>query len=222
MEDGGLGSVIAGGGGATGPGEGGGGGGVHHHRWGGSAGGCIGGMASGVRAAWLARLSKSATDWLTIEQHESMEACASKLRADGYETLVATTPLTEGAEPLYGGAPADGKEWARQRVAILFGSEGSGLSPAALRLADVRVSVPQLGMTQSLNVAACAAIVLGEALRRRSAPLSSASIAAEPPMRLSEEEQQALEAKLMPNPGAKPPRLHNKARAKYAMRELFR
>ena len=54
-----------------------------------------------------------------------------------------------------------------RRVALLFGSEGSGLSAEALALADVRLSVAQCGMTQSLNVAACATLVIGEALRLR-------------------------------------------------------
>ena len=85
------------------------------------------------------------------------------------ELLVATTPQTDGAIPLYGdsggagagggggvggvgvggvgggGGGAGGAEgaWARRRVALLFGSEGSGLSAEALALADVRLSVPQ-------------------------------------------------------------------------------
>ena len=88
------------------------------------------------------------------------------------ELLVATTPQTDGAIPLYGdsggagagagagggggggggvggggggdcGAGGAGGAWARRRVALLFGSEGSGLSAEALALADVRLSVPQ-------------------------------------------------------------------------------
>ena len=173
-------------------------------------------MTPEVRAAWLSKLSKSASDWLVIEEHASITACAEALRADGYDTLVATSPLTEGAVPLYGG---DG-EWARRRVAIMLGSEGSGLSDAAMGLADLKVSVPQVGMTQSLNVAACAAIVLSEALRLRNLPRGGVPAAEGDALgqgapRLSEVEQQALEARLMP--ALTPPRLHNKAQTKAAM-----
>ena len=70
-----------------------------------------------------------------------------------------------------------------RRVALLFGSEGSGLSAEALALADVRLSVAQRGMTQSLNVAACATLVIGEALRLRgeaeAAEAAAAAVAVE-------------------------------------------
>ena len=72
-----------------------------------------------------------------------MAACAHALRADGCELLVATTPQTDGATPLYGGGGGGdcgaGGGWARRRVALLFGSEGSGLSAEALALADVHL-----------------------------------------------------------------------------------
>ena len=172
----------------------------------------FGGMSGEARAAWLARLSKSATDWLTIDQHDSIEECAAALRARGCETLVATTPQIEGALSLYSTAAED-SQWASRRVALMFGSEGSGLSARAIELADVRLSVPQAGMTQSLNVAACASLVLGETLRLRAA----SGVA--PPPRLSEAEQRDLEAKFMPGEGEKPVRRHNKAVSKTVMRQ---
>jgi tRNA G18 (ribose-2'-O)-methylase SpoU len=43
-------------------------------------------------------------------------------------------------------------------VAILVGSEGPGLTPAALRSADMRVRIPMSGGVDSLNVATAAAI----------------------------------------------------------------
>ena len=77
---------------------------------------------------------------------------------DGYDALVATVPA-DGAVPLY--SDGDDAAWAHRNVALLFGSEAAGLSDEALSLADVKVTVPQTGMTQSLNVAACAAIRSG-------------------------------------------------------------
>ena len=44
------------------------------------------------------------------------------------------------------------------RLAVLFGAEGPGLSAAALRDADERVRIPMAGGVDSLNVAAAAAV----------------------------------------------------------------
>ena len=175
----------------------------------------FGGYDPDVRAAWLAKLSKSATDWITIEEHASIGACAQALRASGYETLVATSPLTNGAVPLYG----SDHTWARQRVALMFGSEGSGLSDAALSLADLKLSVPQTGMTQSLNVAACAAIVLAETLRLRTMGEVEGGAGAQQAPRLSEEDQQVLEERFMPT-NQLPTNLLSKAKAKALTRKV--
>lgn len=52
-------------------------------------------------------------------------------------------------------------------VAWILGSEGSGLSDGALRLATDRARIPMPGSTESLNVAAAAAICLFEQVRQR-------------------------------------------------------
>jgi TrmH family RNA methyltransferase len=54
-------------------------------------------------------------------------------------------------------------------VAILVGSEHEGLTSAALRSADVTVSIPMTGHTDSLNASVSAALLAYEALRQRSA-----------------------------------------------------
>jgi RNA methyltransferase, TrmH family len=52
---------------------------------------------------------------------------------------------------------------------LLVGSEGAGLAPAVVALADRRVTVPMRTGVDSLNVAATAAILLFEARRQRQA-----------------------------------------------------
>jgi len=54
----------------------------------------------------------------------------------------------------------------RGDVALLFGSEGRGLSPALAALAHARISIPMPGHAESLNVAAAAAICLFERVRQ--------------------------------------------------------
>lgn len=50
---------------------------------------------------------------------------------------------------------------------LVFGSEGRGISPEVLSLCDERVTIPQQGATQSLNLGVAVGIVLFETLRQR-------------------------------------------------------
>ncbi len=53
---------------------------------------------------------------------------------------------------------------------LVFGSEGRGISPEVLSLCDERVTIPQQGATQSLNLGVAVGIVLFETLRQRESP----------------------------------------------------
>jgi TrmH family RNA methyltransferase len=52
------------------------------------------------------------------------------------------------------------------QIAWLFGAEGRGLSEEAMRRANVRITIPMAGGSESLNVAAAAAICLYESFSR--------------------------------------------------------
>ncbi len=52
-------------------------------------------------------------------------------------------------------------------LAFVFGAEGKGLRPLVRRTCDLEVSIPQLGMVESLNVSVAAAVLLYEARRQR-------------------------------------------------------
>jgi tRNA G18 (ribose-2'-O)-methylase SpoU len=67
-------------------------------------------------------------------------------------TLAAFTPAVD-AESLADWSPAPG-----ERVAVLLGAEGPGLSPAALEAAHRRLTIPMRRPADSLNVASAAAI----------------------------------------------------------------
>jgi tRNA G18 (ribose-2'-O)-methylase SpoU len=94
------------------------------------------------------------------------------LRPHGFR-LVALTP-DDGAVPLdelaldgAGGGEVGGGD---ERVALLFGAEGPGLSPGTLAAADVRAGIPMRGGVDSLNVGVAAGIafwVLGRGGRHR-------------------------------------------------------
>jgi TrmH family RNA methyltransferase len=53
------------------------------------------------------------------------------------------------------------------RLGWIFGAEGEGVSPATAGLAGVHITIPMSRASQSLNVAAAAAICLYEAFNRR-------------------------------------------------------
>ncbi|ROS54315.1 RNA methyltransferase [Frigoribacterium sp. PhB24] len=80
-------------------------------------------------------------------------AGAALLREAGFH--VAALALSDDAVTLdaYASAPPD-------RVALLLGTEGDGLSRAALQAADTVVTIPMLHGVDSLNVAAASAVAL--------------------------------------------------------------
>lgn len=90
------------------------------------------------------------TDW---------EAAVADLRGAGIE--LAALALSDDAVSL-----DDYAVRRAPRVALMMGSEGDGLTPAALSAADVIVTIPMTGGVDSLNVASAAAVALW-ALRPR-------------------------------------------------------
>lgn len=81
------------------------------------------------------------------------------LRDNGFR-VVAMTPDVR-AQPLPEAIAAAGDD----RLAILVGAEGPGLSETTMRASDVRVRIPMARGTDSLNVATAAALVFYERAR---------------------------------------------------------
>ncbi len=95
------------------------------------------------------------TKWLNLHKYSNPGTavidCITELKSKGY-SIVATTPHENdlNIEDL----PVDGK------LAIIFGTELSGLSDAVLENADYFMKIPMVGFTESLNVSVSAAISL--------------------------------------------------------------
>jgi tRNA G18 (ribose-2'-O)-methylase SpoU len=84
------------------------------------------------------------------------------LRSSGF-TLVALTPNTGDRDGCSAGIETIDSFFERgrpDRVALLLGSEGEGLTPSVVALADSRIRIPMVAGVDSLNVSVAAGIAL--------------------------------------------------------------
>ncbi len=89
--------------------------------------------------------------WLDLFWYRESAAAAEALRARGYRILV--SDYSPGAEPLESVALGE-------RVAVAFGSEQRGVSPALRAVADGFFYLPSAGFTSYLNVSVMAGVSL--------------------------------------------------------------
>jgi tRNA G18 (ribose-2'-O)-methylase SpoU len=93
-----------------------------------------------------------ATDW---------PADLATMKERGFRLLAMTPHREARALPEAMAAVRD------ERIAVLVGAEGPGLTAGVLRLSDVRVRIPMSRSTDSLNVATAAALAFYERVRLR-------------------------------------------------------
>ena len=124
--------------------------------------------AFGAGEAWLSkdcafawspkvlRAGQGAHFQLAIHEDADLPQALRALRGDGVRVLATVAG---------GGTPIDRATLA-PRVALVVGNEGAGLSDELRALADEAVTIPMPGGSESLNVAAAAAVALYEIARR--------------------------------------------------------
>ena len=106
--------------------------------------------------------SSTATNkWLRYHLHDDTESALEMLKRDGWQ--LAATALEPAATPIYEA------NLAQDKLALLFGNEQTGLSSTAIKLADQLVTVPMLGIAQSMNVSVTAALAMYEVTKQRRA-----------------------------------------------------
>ncbi|WP_232630814.1 tRNA (cytidine(34)-2'-O)-methyltransferase [Methylobacterium sp. Leaf118] len=104
-------------------------------------------------------LRRSGLDYLDqvpITRHRSWAAFQAWRQAEGIRLVLATTA---GALPYTQHAFRDGD-------CLMMGRESAGVPEAVHAAADIRVAVPMRSGMRSLNVAVCAAMIVGEAIRQ--------------------------------------------------------
>ena len=101
------------------------------------------------------RVSQGVHRYIDLRIHHDIGQAYAELRADGYKIMV--SDLKEDA--LCGPRQLQAA-LAEQPLALVFGSEGYGVSEAAANGADGFFLVPMAGFSQSLNLSATAAMTL--------------------------------------------------------------
>lgn len=112
-------------------------------------------LGAGCADVWSPKVLRAAMGahfWMRIAENEDLEALIERFGGK----VICTVP--RGGKPL---ADTD----LSGRIAWLFGAEGQGVSEALAARATLKVSIPMKGGTESLNVAAAAAICFYEASR---------------------------------------------------------
>jgi len=100
-------------------------------------------------------IALGSSKWLTIYKYNAIEdntiQALRKLKTQGYK-IVATTPHREDYSP--DNLPLDNK------IALLFGTELTGLTRQALDESDMYLRIPMFGFTESLNISVSVAVIL--------------------------------------------------------------
>lgn len=115
------------------------------------------------------KTSAGAVMHLPIAQVPNITRALEDLKAAGFWVGGAT----EHADDVCWDAPFEG------RVALVMGSEGDGISRLVLDACDFTTKLPQLGQTESLNVAQAATALCFEWLRRNRTALVDAPVMGE-------------------------------------------
>ncbi|WP_299902609.1 RNA methyltransferase [uncultured Aquimarina sp.] len=96
-------------------------------------------------------IAMGAQKWVDINRYTTTRECINTLKSKGYQ-IVATTPHDSSVEL---------KDFDISKPSVFFfGQEQEGLSDLVLDESDVKLHIPMVGFTESLNISVSAAIIL--------------------------------------------------------------
>jgi tRNA (guanosine-2'-O-)-methyltransferase len=103
------------------------------------------------------KIAKGAMDWMDIQRGKDPREMMMSLKSKGFELVV--TDFSPDA--------IDIQDYHPQRpVALVMGTELTGISEVARELADVKVVIPMSGFSQSLNVSVATGIAVAQLYRK--------------------------------------------------------
>jgi tRNA (guanosine-2'-O-)-methyltransferase len=111
----------------------------------------------------LSKTSVSAVKWTFVRRFDSTDACYDHLERNRYRSVV-TSPHVKHKTSRY---LHECDFTVYTKLAVWFGSEGSGISDRAVERSEMCVSIPMFGMIESLNLGTSSGIILYEVSRQR-------------------------------------------------------
>ncbi len=111
----------------------------------------------------LNAVSASAIKWSFVRKFADTESCLAHLTKKGFVSIV-TSPHTKGRMNVI---LHEGDYTKYTKLAVWFGSEGTGISSLALERSVLCVNIPMYGIIESLNLGTSSGIVLYEIARQR-------------------------------------------------------
>ena len=113
----------------------------------------------------LNAVSASAIKWSFVRKFPDTASCLAHLGKNGFASIV-TSPHTKGRRNV---VLHEGDYTTFTKLAVWFGSEGTGISALALDSSDLCVNIPMYGVIESLNLGTSSGIVLYEITKQRRA-----------------------------------------------------
>jgi len=111
----------------------------------------VGGVHIIGRRRWNRRGAMVTDRYLTVHHHPTVAEFADWLRAEAYAAV--------GVDNLDGAVPLETTQLP-ERVCLVFGSEGPGLTDELVAICEPLVAITQHGSTRSINAGAAAAIAM--------------------------------------------------------------
>jgi len=113
----------------------------------------------------LNAISASAIKWSFVRKFPDTASCLAHLEKNGFVSVV-TSPHTKGRKNV---VLHEGDYTKATKLAVWFGSEGTGISPLALERSALCINIPMYGIIESLNLGTSSGIVLYEITKQRRA-----------------------------------------------------
>ena len=111
----------------------------------------------------LNAISASAIKWSFVKKFNDSESCLDHLEKNGFVSVV-TSPHTKGRNNV---VLHEANYTKYTKLAVWFGTEGTGISQVALERSELCINIPMVGIVESLNLGTSSGIVLYEITKQR-------------------------------------------------------
>jgi tRNA (guanosine-2'-O-)-methyltransferase len=113
----------------------------------------------------LSAISASAIKWSFVKKFKDTDSCLDHLNKNGFVSVV-TSPHMKGRKNV---VLHEHDYTPYKKLAVWFGSEGTGISETAINASDLCINIPMYGIIESLNLGTSSGIVLYEITKQRRA-----------------------------------------------------